>query len=350
MPLAIITINCSGRPQPLPREPPHSTLHSCSIVSPSRAPPPPATSQHAPQLLHSEPLPQPLHRQPELLGEDGVAVRVLGAIGEVRGKNILGLLVLVDDLDVVLLPLHLHGLQRLRPVLEAVLDPKHRVHREHLPQRVHLLEYLLHPLLGVHPEAEDVPSAPLRGLHNERGPELGVADADGLHLEVGHRDVEVLRHVGVPHQPHVGDEERAEVALVAAEVPHPVDLVVALLVGQEDELLVLNNRAAELEVAVQLGGVVGPEHRLDGGEETRRVAHEVGEYKLKAAPVELREHVQRLRGPSQPRGGAADVDADDGVVPYAQIGLAILVRAPDQPQVCDGQLAALPVVPFCVLH
>ena len=25
-----------------------------------------------------------------------------------------------------------------------------------------------------------------------------------VHLQVGYRDVEVLRHVGVPHEPHLG--------------------------------------------------------------------------------------------------------------------------------------------------
>ena len=45
-------------------------------------------------------------------------------------------------------------------------------------------------------------------------------------LQVGYRDVEVLRHVGVPHEPHVGDEEGAQVALVGGEVPHAGHLVV----------------------------------------------------------------------------------------------------------------------------
>ena len=75
-------------------------------------------------------------------------------------------------------------------------------------------------------------------------------------LQVGYRDVEVLRHVGVPHEPHVGDEEGAEVALVGREVPHAGDLVVELLVWQQDERLLFYDGAAQLEIAEEAGGVV----------------------------------------------------------------------------------------------
>eukprot|EP00966_Prymnesium_polylepis_P295598 6826565-Prymnesium_polylepis.1 len=146
----------------------------------------------------------------------------------------------------------------------------------------------------------------------------------------------------MPDEPHVGDEEGAEIALVGRQVPHtghlaraaarkevtgtsresdgneqrewreraggaPRDgaarrgafahgahLVVHLLVGQQDERLVLDDRAAQLQVAVEPRRVVGTVDGLHGREEPRRLPHQVGEDKLEARVVELGHHVQRL--------------------------------------------------------
>jgi hypothetical protein len=52
------------------------------------------------------------------------------------------------------------------------------------------LEDVLHLVLWVHAEAEDVAAGARRGLDHKRGSELGVADADGLH----HEDVRFCRY------------------------------------------------------------------------------------------------------------------------------------------------------------
>lgn len=107
------------------------------------------------------------------------------------------------------------------------------------------------------------------------------------HLHVGDGHVEVLRQVGVPHDAHISDEEGTQVALVRGQVPNAhdlsgaveggvtsdgarrteaarrraagrgPDLVVHLLAGQHYELLVLDHRAAQLEVPVQARRLVG---------------------------------------------------------------------------------------------
>ena len=45
-----------------------------------------------------------------------------------------------------------------------------------------------------------------------------------LFIYVGYADVEFSAMFAC-HHPHIGDEERPEVALLAAEVPHPVTLL-----------------------------------------------------------------------------------------------------------------------------
>lgn len=46
--------------------------------------------------------------------------------------------------------------------------------------------------------------------------------------------------------------------LVTGQIPHSVDFVVHLLLGQQPELLVLDERASQLQVAVHLGRLIGP--------------------------------------------------------------------------------------------
>mmetsp|Transcript_10682 Transcript_10682/g.25464 ORF Transcript_10682/g.25464 Transcript_10682/m.25464 type:complete len:258 (+) Transcript_10682:194-967(+) len=256
-------------------------------------------------------------------------VGALVALRVVRGDRVgsLG----VDELDVVLRRLLRELGERRRLLLGGEVDAEDGRLGEDRVQRLHLLEDRLQLLRRVDAEAEDVAAAPLARLDHERRAELGVAHAHQLHLQVGYRDVEVLCHVGVPHEPHVGDEEGAEVALVGREVPHARHLVVHLLVRQQDERLVPDDRSSQLEVSVQPARVVRSVHGLHGREEPRRLADEVREDKLEARVVELRHHVQRLRVAAQPAVGRADVDRDHGVVPDREVDPAVSVADPDEP-------------------
>jgi hypothetical protein len=62
----------------------------------------------------------------------------------------------------------------------------------------------------------------------------------------------------MPHHANVGNEKGAQVALVTGEIPHTVHLVVHLFLGEEGQLLILNDGTAQLQVAVQLGRLVRP--------------------------------------------------------------------------------------------
>ena len=62
-------------------------------------------------------------------------------------------------------------------------------------------------------------------------------------LQVGNADVEVFGEVGDPNNAHVGHKDRALFALVRRQVPNAVDLVVDGLLGEHDELFVLDDGA-----------------------------------------------------------------------------------------------------------
>ena len=50
----------------------------------------------------------------------------------------------------------------------------------------------------------------------------------------------------MPHHTNVCNEKGAEIALVAGQVPHPVDLVVHLLLREEGQLLVFDDGPTQL--------------------------------------------------------------------------------------------------------
>ncbi len=77
-------------------------------------------------------------------------------------------------------------------------------------------------------------------------------------LQVRDGDVEELVHVGVPDHADVGDDGCAEVALVAGQVPDTVDHAYDGLLREDAELLLGQDGPAKLQVAVHLGGGVGP--------------------------------------------------------------------------------------------
>jgi hypothetical protein len=64
------------------------------------------------------------------------------------------------------------------------------------------------------------------------------------------RYVEVRGEVGVPDDAHIGEEEGSQVPLLGGEVPDAADLGEDLLLGQQDQLAVLHDRPAQLQVAV----------------------------------------------------------------------------------------------------
>ena len=298
--------------------------------------------------MDGHPFRQLLDGQPQLRAEHHLPL-LRGAFSP-HGVVLPERVAVVDYLHVIRLPGHGDGAERTRAFLDAELHAEDGVRAEHLVQTLDLGEDLLQLLRRVDSEPEDVPAAPVRRVHHQRLTELTVPHADALHLYVGYADVEVFSHVRVPHQPHVGDEERSEVALLAAQVPHPVDLVVHLLLGQQLELLVRDDGTAELEVAVHLGAIVRAVHRLDGVEKPRGVRHEVGEDELEPATVELGHDVQRLGLTPEPRLGGARVDGNHGAVPDAEVDVPPPARHPYRPQVGHHELALVPGVSLCVLH
>ena len=299
--------------------------------------------QDRPEGFGGEALGQFLDRQAELLREHDFSILPLGTlrqVGRVRVARLLG----VDDLDVVLPARDGELLEWRGLLLGGVVDAKKGRGREDAVQRLDLLEDRRELIRRVHTKPEDVPTRARAGLDDEGGPKLGVAHTDGAHLQVGDGDVEVLRQARMPDQPHVRDEERPEVALIRRQVPHAVDAVVELLVGQHDEPLVLDDGTAQLEVAEEAARVVRAVDRLDGREQPWALPHQACEDELEARVVVLGHHVQCLRAAAKTRVGLADVDREHGIVPDRQVDARIPVADPYQPQVGDGQRALLAVV------
>lgn len=63
------------------------------------------------------------------------------------------------------------------------------------------------------------------------------------HLQVRYADVEGVRRAAEPHHPAVCDVERAQVASLGGEVPHPVDAAVCHLTRQQLQLTVHQQRS-----------------------------------------------------------------------------------------------------------
>mmetsp|Transcript_16406 Transcript_16406/g.41538 ORF Transcript_16406/g.41538 Transcript_16406/m.41538 type:complete len:211 (-) Transcript_16406:204-836(-) len=200
----------------------------------------------------------------------------------------------VDDLYVVLLHRYLEVLNAWGTVLHRKRHPKDWIVEIRVVKGLDLLVDDGELLGGIHAEAEHVRSAARARVDDQCWPKLGVAYPNGFDLDVGDANVEVFRKIGVPDNADIGEEEGAEVALVRAEVPYPRDLIEDLLLGELDELLLGNHRPPQLELPVELRGVVGPEDRLYRSEKAGAVADQVGEDELEAAAIELRQHVERL--------------------------------------------------------
>lgn len=71
------------------------------------------------------------------------------------------------------------------------------------------------------------------------------------------RDVEVLSEVREPDDSDGRGEESSQVPLVRRQVPDAVGLAVDLFVWQEGQLLVVDDRPTELQVAIEATGFVG---------------------------------------------------------------------------------------------
>ena len=85
----------------------------------------------------------------------------------------------------------------------------------------------------------------------------------------------------------------------------------------------------QIQVTVELGGLVGLEHRLHGDEEPRRVAHERGEDELETGVVVLRHHEQRLCVPAQPGVHQLNADVRHAVEPDREVRARRLRRGPE---------------------
>ena len=77
-------------------------------------------------------------------------------------------------------------------------------------------------------------------------------------MEVWNGNVEVIVHVGVPHEADVADDGGAQVSLVARQVPHPVHCVDDRLLRQHLQLLVAQERPSQFQLPVHFGRAVCP--------------------------------------------------------------------------------------------
>ena len=72
-------------------------------------------------------------------------------------------------------------------------------------------------------------------------------------MQVRDGNVEVIVHVGVPHEADVADDGGAQVSLVAGQVPHSVHRVDDRLLRQHLQLLVAEQGASQLQLPVHFG-------------------------------------------------------------------------------------------------
>eukprot|EP00756_Hemistasia_phaeocysticola_P016393 Hpha_TRINITY_DN15472_c3_g1::TRINITY_DN15472_c3_g1_i1::g.175848::m.175848 len=300
-----------------------------------------------PQGINGYPVTKLLNSKPKCGVEHGLSVRPLLPRVRVVRRECVGHLVLCN-FDIILSP-RLGDLREGRSdLLGGEFDTELGVDGEETVQRANLLVHLLKPLGGINPEAEHVPTAKWSGLDHECEAELGVTNPDTLDLEVRNGHVEVLSHAREPHQPDVADVKCTQVTLVRRKVPHTRCLREDLLAGQQQQLLIPDDGPTELEVAIELGGLVGAVHRLDRRKVPGGAADKVGENEFEAGAVELCEDVEGLgRAPNTAVRGVNSY-TDDTIVTDTEVDPHVLRAEPDNPQVGDTQLSSLAVVTFSI--
>ena len=198
-------------------------------------------------------------------------------------------------------------------------------------------------------EAEYIPAGAFGELDHQRPSKLGLSQRDRAHLHIWERGVIALRFLRMPDEPNVGDDIRPEALAVSGEVPDFVGGAHDLLARQQLQRSILDDRAAQLELSVEARGVVRLVDRLHGREEAWGAADEVGEDELEARVVEVRHHVQRLCGASQPRFGATDLHRDDRIVANREVGPLLAFADPNDAQIRDEELSTLSIIPLGVL-
>mmetsp|Transcript_174741 Transcript_174741/g.560485 ORF Transcript_174741/g.560485 Transcript_174741/m.560485 type:complete len:217 (+) Transcript_174741:290-940(+) len=119
---------------------------------------------------------------------------------------------------------------------------------------------------------------------------------------------------------------------------------------QHHQLLVSDDGTTQLQISVELGGVVALEDGLDGRKEPWAILHQRREDKLEAGGIEARHSEKRLAVAAQLRVHLLDVHRRDAPEAYAEVGSCRLRGSPDQSQVRDDQDATLAVVSLGVLH
>lgn len=82
-------------------------------------------------------------------------------------------------------------------------------------KRRKLFVHLVQAFLGVDSEAEDIIARSLCRLNDQRQSVFRFPYAKVLHLHKGERYVEALVRVGKPDQSNVGDDEAAQISLIA---------------------------------------------------------------------------------------------------------------------------------------
>ena len=290
--------------------------------------------KNLPEAVQSESVLELFNAESQLRRKDGRSILGLfPALGDVGGEHVLGLrgglvdlVNLVHGRDrgqdlVVTAAAVLIGKAGLFRLVEIHPEDRHRGIR--LVQGAELLVDLLQLLLGIDPEAENISPAHFTGLHDQSQSKLGFAKTNlegqaekkgrgvvildtrnsvffssffshGSDLQEGDGDVEQLVHVRVPDEPDVGDDGRAEIALVRGQVPDAVHRVYDRLLRKNLQMFLDQDRAAQFQLSVELGRGVGLEHSDDRGEQSRVAGHEVGEDELEPGVVALGQDVEGL--------------------------------------------------------
>jgi hypothetical protein len=117
----------------------------------------------------------------------------------------------------------------------------------------------------------------------------------------------------VPDEAHVCHEKSSEVALIRRQIPNPCNFAVYLLIWQQIQLLVFDNGAAELQVAVQLCGIIRSLDReiLPGSLSER--AHGM-QFKKRHEPVDS------LHRSEQPRTGLDQTGEHELITTIVELG------------------------------
>mmetsp|Transcript_20284 Transcript_20284/g.28508 ORF Transcript_20284/g.28508 Transcript_20284/m.28508 type:complete len:306 (+) Transcript_20284:474-1391(+) len=260
-------------------------------------------------------------------------------------------MIIINYFYLVHLPVDFSLLYGIGLFFDRELDTKERRCGVNLMQCFDFFENFRQLFIGVYSKTQDVTTCvSSRSFDHECMAKLGIPDLNGFDLQVWNGNVKVFRQVSMPNQPHVGHKECSEVSLIRTQIPNSVDFVINVFIWKHDELFILDNCTAQLEIAVQFGGLVRAVHSLHCSKKTRAVLVQVSEDKLKATVVKLGHHVETLSAASKLGLGSLDSNGKNTIETDTEVCGRILRLAPDQPKVCHRQHPLFSIVAFCIFY